>query len=47
MSAEPRNLEEHVINLVDCYIYLMLVKGYTEKKLGRSWTEFARLHYQH
>ena len=38
-TGSPRNLEEHVIQLVGRDIYEKLVKGYTEKQWGRPCTE--------
>ncbi len=35
----PRNLEEHVLNLVGRDIYEKLVRGYTEKQWGRPCSE--------
>lgn len=35
----PRNLEEHVLNMVGTDIYNKLVKGYTEKQWGKPCTE--------
>jgi UDP-galactopyranose mutase len=35
----PRNLEEHILNLAGKDIYEKLVKGYTEKQWGKSCTE--------
>ena len=37
--AEPKNLEQHVLNTVGKTIYEKLVKGYTEKQWGRKCTE--------
>ena len=39
LTHPPRNLEEHVIQLVGNDIYQKLVKGYTEKQWGRPCTE--------
>ena len=36
---EPRNLEEHVLNLVGRDVYEKLVKGYTEKQYGKPCSE--------
>lgn len=38
-GGPPRNLEEHVIQMVGRDIYEKLVKGYTEKQWGRSCAE--------
>ena len=38
-TEEPKNLEEQAINLVGIDIYEKLIKGYTEKQLGRSCRE--------
>lgn len=35
----PRNLEEHILNLAGSDIYNKLVKGYTEKQWGKPCTE--------
>ena len=37
--TEPKNLEEQAISLVGKDIYEKLIKGYTEKQLGRRCTE--------
>ena len=37
--AEPRNLEEQALLLIGKDIYEKLIKGYTEKQLGRACTE--------
>ncbi|MCI8650193.1 MAG: UDP-galactopyranose mutase [Anaerotruncus sp.] len=39
LTSSPKNLEEHVIQLVGRDIYEKLVKGYTEKQWGRLCTE--------
>lgn len=35
-SDKPKNLKEHVLNLVGSEIYELLIKGYTEKQWGKS-----------
>ena len=39
ITGEPKNLEEQAISLVGREIYEKLVKGYTEKQVGRDCTE--------
>lgn len=42
LNGEPRDLEEHVIQLVGRDVYEKLVKGYTEKQWGRPCTKLPK-----
>lgn len=42
IKDKPRNLEEHVINMVGQDVYEKLVKGYTEKQWGRNCRDLPK-----